>query len=265
MKRTLAHLSDLHLGRSEADTIGLRRAVTALVDADVDHVVVTGDITDGGQFEQLACFRRLTAPIADRLTVVPGNHDRIGEDAGRLLMRGRVVTETRDGLHLVRIDSTAPHNRIAWLSHGRMCQQVLQQVDDALDSVPIGLMTVVALHHHVVPLPAEGFWEQISEVLRLPNHSELALGTELLKALRSRCDLVLHGHRHVPRQFIVDEDGPRPLRVFNAGSTTSLGAFRTFDFADGRLRGDPQWLQVSAGPRPSPQVWQAPVAALQLA
>jgi hypothetical protein len=95
VKRTLAHLSDLHLGRSEADTVGLRRAVTALIEADVDHVVVTGDITDGGQFEQLACFRRLTAPLADRLTVVPGNHDRIGEDAGRLLMRGRVATETR--------------------------------------------------------------------------------------------------------------------------------------------------------------------------
>jgi 3',5'-cyclic-AMP phosphodiesterase len=261
---TLAHLSDLHLGTSVSAARTLEHAVAAL--ADTGLVIVTGDLTENGRAAELAAFEHLTAPLADRLIVVPGNHDRCGDDIGAQLMKGvRVDVQVRAGCAIVRIDSTAPHNRIAWLSHGRMCQQVLQQVDDALDSVPSGLMTVVALHHHVVPLPAEGFWEQVSEVLRLPNHSELALGTELLKALRSRCDLVLHGHRHVPRQFIVDEDGPRPLRVFNAGSTTSLGAFRTFDFADGRLRGDPQWLQVSAGPRPSPQVWQAPVAALQLA
>ena len=133
MKRTLAHLSDLHLGRSGADTIGLGRAVTALVKADVDHVVVTGDITDGGQFDQLATFRRLTAPIADRMTVVPGNHDRIGENAGRLLMRGRVATETHHGLFLVRVDSTAPHNRRPVDAHGLITADDLADIDAALD------------------------------------------------------------------------------------------------------------------------------------
>lgn len=261
---TLAHLSDLHLGSSASAARVLEEAVAAL--ADTELVIVTGDLTDNGRTSELATFDRITAPLAARLIVVPGNHDRCGDDIGAQLMSGvRVDVQVRAGCAIVRVDSTAPHNRIAWLSHGRMCQQVLQQVDDALESIPQGLMTIVALHHHVVPLPAEGFWEQVSEVLCLPNHSELALGTELLKALRSRCDLVLHGHRHVPRQFIVDEEGPRPLRVFNAGSTTSLGAYRSFDFADGQLRGDPRWIQVTPDPRPSPQTWQAPICALQLA
>ncbi len=261
---TLAHLSDLHLGTSASAERTLEAAVAAL--SDTELIVVTGDLTENGRTAELAAFDRITAPLADRLIVVPGNHDRCGDDVGAQLMSGvRVDVQVRAGCAIVRIDSTAPHNRVPWLSHGRMCQQVLEQVDHALSAIPSQVMTVVALHHHVVPLPAEGFWEQVSEVLHLPNHSELALGTELLKVLRSRCDLVLHGHRHVPRQFIVDGDGARPLRVFNAGSSTSLGAFRAFDFAEGRLLGDPRWHQVTPEPRPSPQVWQAPVCALQLA
>jgi 3',5'-cyclic-AMP phosphodiesterase len=259
----LAHLSDLHIGTPMAART-LEEAIPSLAASEL--VIVTGDLTENGRAAELATFDRITAPVADRLIVVPGNHDRCGDDVGSRLMDGvRVDLLVRAGCAIVRVDSTAPHNRISWLSHGRICQQVLQQIREALDSIPPGMMTVVALHHHVVPLPAEGFWEQVSEVLQLPNHSELTLGTELLKVLRSRCDLVLHGHRHVPRQFIVDAEGSRPLRVFNAGSTTSLHAYRSFDFDAGQLRGDPQWIQVAHSPRPSPQVWQAPLCALQLA
>jgi 3',5'-cyclic AMP phosphodiesterase CpdA len=245
VKRTLAHLSDLHLGRSEADTIGLRRAVTALVDACVDHVVVTGDITDGGQFEQLACFRRLTAPIADRLTVVPGNHDRTGEDAGRLLMRGRVATETRDGLHLVRIDSTAPHNRRPVDAHGLLTADDLAAVDDALERAPARVLVAVLLHHHVHRLPGDDVWESLAALVGLPWTAELRRGPALLRRLRGRCDLVLHGHRHVPAELVLGGGEDRPLRVVNAGCTTSLGRTRLFRHEAGRLTGQ-GWLEHGA-------------------
>jgi 3',5'-cyclic AMP phosphodiesterase CpdA len=241
MKRTLAHLSDLHLGRSEADTIGLRRAVTALVEADVDHVVVTGDITDGGQLDQLACFRRLTAPIADRLTVVPGNHDRIGEDAGRLLMRGRVATETHDGLFLVRVDSTAPHNRRPVDAHGLLTADDLAAIDATLDRAPARVLVAVLLHHHVHRLPGDDVWERLAALVGLPWTAELRLGPALLGRLRGRCDLVLHGHRHVPAELLLGSGEDRPLRVANAGCTTGLGRTRLFRHEAGRLTGQ-GWL-----------------------
>ena len=241
MKRTLAHLSDLHLGRSEADAIGLRRAVTALVDADVDHVVVTGDITDGGQLEQLACFRRLTAPIADRLTVVPGNHDRIGEDAGRLLMRGRVATETRDGLYLVRVDSTAPHNRRPVDAHGLLTADDLAAIDAALERAPARVLVAVLLHHHVHRLPGDDVWESLAALVGLPWTAELRRGPALLRRLRGRCDLVLHGHRHVPAELVLGPGEERPLRVVNAGCSTGLGRSRFFRHEAGRLTGQ-GWL-----------------------
>jgi 3',5'-cyclic AMP phosphodiesterase CpdA len=239
--RTLAHLSDLHLGRSEADATALRHAVNALVDTDVDHVVVTGDVTDGGQFDQLAAFRRITAPIADRLTVVPGNHDRIGEDAGRLLMRERVVVESRDGLHLIRVDSTAPHNRRLIDAHGQLSGDDLEAIDSALDRAPARVLVGVLLHHHVHRLPGDTIWEHLAAMVGLPWTAELQRGPALLRRLRGRCDLVLHGHRHVPAELVLGRDEARPLRVVNAGCTTSLGRHRIFSHEAGRVTGE-GWL-----------------------
>src|SRR6185369_14980832 len=106
--RTLAHVSDLHLGRS-ADTE--RRAIAvrdALVAANIDHVVVTGDITHKGRIRELALFWKIFEPlVADgKVTVVPGNHDRLGEDIGAAIHgEARVSIASAPGLHLVRFDS----------------------------------------------------------------------------------------------------------------------------------------------------------------
>lgn len=261
---TLAHLSDLHLGHAPAVERRLGLVVDAARSADV--VLVTGDLTEGGRDDELAVFEACCAPLGDRLVVLPGNHDRCGDDVGSRLMDGaRVDVVRRPGCTIVRIDSTAPHNKIFWLSHGRLCERVLAEVDAALAQAPRDELVVVALHHHVVPLPAEGFWEHVSELLFLPNHTELGLGRELLKVVRGRADLVLHGHRHVPRQFVIDADGARPLRVYNAGSTTELGAFRTFHFDGPQLVQAPEWTHVVPCPRPSPHVQHVAPLALTLA
>jgi 3',5'-cyclic AMP phosphodiesterase CpdA len=257
--RTLAHLSDLHIGRSDADANALRRAVNALIDIDVDHVVATGDITDSGQFDQLAAFRRITAPLADRLTVVPGNHDRIGEDAGRLLMRDRVASELRDGLYLIRVDSTGPHNRRLIDAHGQLTSDDLEAIDAALDRAPARVLVAVLLHHHVHRLPGDTIWEHLAAMVGLPWTAELQRGSSLLKRLRGRCDLVLHGHRHSPAELLLGQGEERPLRVVNAGCTPSLGRNRLFSHEAGRLTSQ-RWL-VHGARRPVEQ----PVADLAAA
>jgi 3',5'-cyclic AMP phosphodiesterase CpdA len=256
--RTLAHLSDLHVGRSPDDTAALADAVASLVAAQVDQVVVTGDVTHRGRLDELATFRRLAAPLADRLTVVPGNHDRLGEDAGRLLMRGRVAVERRPGLHLVRIDSTAPHNRRLVDSHGRLTAEDVARVDEALAAAPAGALTALLLHHHVHPLPGDDVWERLAGLVGLPWTAELTRGPALLARARGRCDLLLHGHRHVPAELVLDQDGPRPLRVVNAGSTTGLGRTRVFCHAGGRVTGE-GWLASA------PSRFVAPAAAVPAA
>jgi 3',5'-cyclic AMP phosphodiesterase CpdA len=88
---TLAHLSDLHFGQGPAREAMARALCQAMIDSAIDQVVVTGDITHRGRDVEMASFGEVFAPLLrqGRLTVVPGNHDRIGEDAGRSLMRGR--------------------------------------------------------------------------------------------------------------------------------------------------------------------------------
>ena len=242
MIQTLAHLSDLHLGRSPAQDEQVARAVDAV--EGIDHVVVSGDVTDRGRAHEYARFERLFAPLAaaGRLTVVPGNHDRLGDDLGPRLRKGaRVQTETRRGLYLVRVDSTGEHNRFLLAGHGNLCDGVLAEVERAVGAAPAGHLVVVTLHHHPLPLPEETLPELLASRIGLPYASELRLGATLLTRLRGRCDLVLHGHRHVPRALTLFSADARPLGLYNAGCTPSLGRFRVFAHAAGRLCGAPGW------------------------
>ncbi len=263
----LAHVSDLHLGASADQQAAAEAVVDALLEERVQHVVVTGDLTHTGRRRQLDAYRKLIAPLerSAQVWVVPGNHDRCTDDVGAALMGGqRVLVDRTDELVLIRVDSTAPHNRSYVRSHGDVCRRTLEAIDDALAWASPRAFVVVALHHHVVELPTEGFWEWLAKTCGWGWESELALGTELLRLARGRCDLVLHGHRHVPRQFVVDGDGRRPLRIYNAGSSAELGAVRVFDFDGDGLCTDPQWVQAVPVPKPSPHVAYAPARALSL-
>jgi hypothetical protein len=120
---------------------------------------------------------------------------------------------------------------------------VLCAVDEALRQAGPGELVVLALHHHPLPLPAENLPERVASRLGWPWVGELARGRSLLSRVTGRADLVLHGHRHVPRALSI-APGRRPLTVYNAGSSTELGGFRVFRHVDGALAGPPAWHDV---------------------
>jgi 3',5'-cyclic AMP phosphodiesterase CpdA len=252
--KTLAHLSDLHLGESALHERRAAALVASVLAEGVDHVVLTGDVTHGGLLAEYARFRVLFAPLFERgmLTVVPGNHDRAGDDVAELLSDElRVSVDAREGLFMVCIDSTAEHNKVAFRSHGDLCEQMLGAVDEALALAPPNTLSCVLLHHHVLPLPVEGFGEWFADTFGWPHAAELPLGRTLLERVQGRCDLVLHGHRHVPRHWEVQ--GPRPLQLVNAGSSTQLGAYRVFEHEGPRLLGW-SWVAAAAVPLTAPRV-----------
>jgi 3',5'-cyclic AMP phosphodiesterase CpdA len=259
--RTLAHVSDLHIGKNAEADARARGLGQALVEAGVDHVLVTGDITHRGRLRELATFAEAFAPLArlHRLTVIPGNHDRLGDDLEEAIMPGaRVQVATAPGLHIVRVNSTGPHNR-SWLaSQGALHAEDVEAVAEALRDVPDGHLPVIAVHHHVVPLPEEHAMERLSSWLGWPFTSELELGWKLLDRARARASLVLHGHRHVPRGIQIFE-GDRPVWVYNAGSSTALGAVRIFRHAAGTVLGAPRWL-VTAPSTSEVGTWGSPDA-----
>lgn len=242
--RTLAHVSDLHLGAANRYASIARTVAETLSDTGVDHVVVTGDLTHRGRHDELDAYERAFERLIRerRVTVIPGNHDRLGDDVRDRIMPGeRVQIASADGLHIVRVDSTGPHNR-RWLQgHGLLTLDDIEAIDAALDAAPADALRVVALHHHVLPLPEESFGESFSNRCGWPFTRELGHGMRLLQRIAERCELVLHGHRHIPSSKLIGET----LQVCNAGSSTALGRVRLFAHRDGALCLTPMWLDVT--------------------
>jgi 3',5'-cyclic AMP phosphodiesterase CpdA len=168
---------------------------------------------------------------------------------------GRVAVSSLAGLHVVRVDSTAPHNRSLVDGHGALTAQDVADVEQALADAPEGAVPVVMLHHHVLPLPVEDLAERLATLVGLPCADELPLGEDLLGRIAGRCRLVLHGHRHVPAEFRVTLPDAPGMRILNAGSTTSLGRARMLAHRDGEVAWE-GWLATS---RVEPRSW-APVA-----
>jgi len=262
--RTLVHVSDLHIGRDEAVDASARQLVTMLVDARVDAVLLTGDVTHRGLASELRRYERIFAPLLEtgRLLAVPGNHDRMGDDAARGIMRGgRVAVSSLDGLHVVRVDSTAPHNRSLVDGHGALSAQDVADVELALDDAPPGAIPLVMLHHHVLPLPVEDLAERLATFIGLPCADELPLGEDLLGRIAGRCRLVLHGHRHVPAEFRVALPQGTGMRILNAGSTTMLGRARMFAHRAGEIAWE-GWLATN---RVEPKAWAPAVRPIRSA
>ena len=255
--RTLVHLSDLHIGLSAKTDQAAQALCHNLVASDADHVVVTGDVTHGGRICEMRRFSEIFRPllVAGKLTVIPGNHDRLHDEAGCSLMASRAEAVSLDGLYLVKVDSTGPHNRSFLAGHGALDQALVDEVLALLYRAPETSLCAILIHHHLLPLPVETFVEWFANAMRWPFAGELSLGLQLLRKAIGKCDLVLHGHRHVPHQTFF-AGGGRPLSLFNAGSSTELGAYRVFTHVAGRLVGAPSWVDVgwSAARRP----WRRP-------
>lgn len=261
--KTLAHISDLHLGASDDYEAVTQSLVTQLLQDEVDHVVVTGDITEQGSPREFQLFSEAFAPLlgAGRVTIVPGNHDRVGEDVGQHFMGQRVEVQALPGLYLVRVNSTGPHNRSYFASHGLLTSEQIDEVSLALDAAPQGCTRALLMHHHPIPLPLECVQERISDFLGWPHADELALGHELISRILGRCDLVLHGHRHIPRETKLLAENGRNLVIANAGSTTERCSYPVYELCGGR----PRFLETRALQHPiprAPSAWRALVTAV---
>ena len=240
---SVVDLSDLHFGAGRRLEQRCVELVRRLLDASVDHVVVTGDITERGELSELERFVAVFEPLAStrRLTVVPGNHDRLGDDVAELVMGGRrIAVERKPGLHLVLVDSTRPNPGWAFVAHGELDLDDLEAIDRAVADAEPDALVVVLLHHHPLPRPHESTLEALGSALGLPYGEPLAAGRELLARLHGHADLVLHGHRHRPYSQAIA--GPRPLHVYNAGCSPALGRARLFVHRGGRLLDAPRWI-----------------------
>jgi 3',5'-cyclic AMP phosphodiesterase CpdA len=231
----LAHLSDLHHqidwrkrpfwssgwrgapGRFELHALGrLRRflgveqRIARLVDQVFglapDRVLLTGDLTALGDQDELQHARALLEPFitSELLVVIPGNHDRytdprhtafevvfqdlLTSDLPELAdERGYPFVKLVGDRHaLVGLDST----RVQGWSHyvvGRLGATQLRALTRVLEHPALERRTVLLLAHHGPAGPSGEFdW----------NESGLLDAEALLRILRHRPVVLLHGHSH---------------------------------------------------------------------
>ena len=80
----IAHISDLHLNSFYNDSIFKRvnYLLKQISENKVDHLIITGDITDNASEKDFEIFRRMLVKYGfingDRLSIIPGNHDIFG-------------------------------------------------------------------------------------------------------------------------------------------------------------------------------------------
>ncbi len=196
----LVHISDLHCGplfRPEA----LSAAIEEINDLAPDVVLVTGDLTEDGIVSEFRQARDELAKLkAQHLIFVSGNHDY--RSTGYLLFQRyfpfHQVTELEDAVLAVlssarpdRDDGEVGHRQNLWL------ERTLAPYEDT--------MKIVALHHHVIPVPDTGA-DQITVI---------DAGDVLRSLTKANVDLVLCGHRHRPWRWTLET-----MLVLHAGSVS---------------------------------------------
>ena len=235
----LAHISDLHVGKDVEHTESARRLAFALERLAPDWIALTGDVTENGLFTEKKMFDAMFARVRRQLTLVPGNHDRCGDNVGRFWSRAPAWIEfvPDTDVALMCLDSTQPMNNVKFMASGHLDDRQRVGVLGAVRTQAArGKAPIVLVHHHLLPLPPDGPLEFFAEWGDLPFLEEVARGRQLVGGLAAAgAKLVLHGHKH--REAQTDHGG---LSVVNAGCTTELGAFRVFDVRDGEVVGS-EW------------------------
>ena len=204
--------------------VRLWRAARAIEQDDVDAVLITGDLTDDGDGYELVegAFGRWRD--RGKLFAIPGNHDlylfplggsarpRATTESKRLAWRGFAarIGLTLDGSGawcrplpegnaiLVGLDSCSQGQRRFFRHNGAIGPAQLDYLR-ALAAGPdwkAARHRIVALHHHVVPLPHGVGRRAPSEFgMRLDDAKTVAQVLDEVGAT-----LVMHGHRHVSEQ-----------------------------------------------------------------
>ncbi len=182
----IAHLSDLHCGRSWMfDPEALRNAIFQINESKPDVTILTGDLTDWGLVHEYEMAKKHISKLKRKPLIVPGNHDAryVGYKLFESIFSepfGRYGSYEHDSFIFIGMDSSEPD-----LDEGHIGREQLSwatKIIEETDKTPI-----IFLHHHLLPIPDTGRERNVlmdaGEVLRMIENNAVPL--------------VLTGHKHI--------------------------------------------------------------------
>lgn len=200
---TIAHISDFHVGSQYFVSNLLSQTVREVNKLSPDVVVITGDLTEEGLRQEYRAVRSYLKILScPNVLMVPGNHDarHVGYIHFEEFFGSRNSVLRINGLTAVGADSSEPD-----LDEGRIGRERYRGLEDDFDQE--NGYRVLALHHHLLPVPGTGRERNIV----------YDAGDVLGVLVRSGVDLVLCGHKHVPHIWRLEN-----LVVVNAGTSSSM-------------------------------------------
>lgn len=229
----------------------LEAAVASIAsDPGIDHVVVTGDLTNLSLESEMAAARAMLEPLAHKLSVIPGNHDVYtrGSERERRFERFfgdwmfgstepaaaaeypwlKRIAGRPGGPDLVLIGFCSAVARAPLMATGVVSDSQLARLRDLARGPELSdrsAMRVALVHHNMHP---RGF--------RKDKMHGLTNRDAFLDALREAdVPLVLHGHTHTAQRHTL-----RGVEVIGSGSTTwashhpdRKGRYNVYTFAPG--------------------------------
>ncbi|RZN37255.1 MAG: metallophosphoesterase [Methanophagales archaeon ANME-1-THS] len=194
----IAQISDIHAADAHLLPDLAENVIKRINELRPEILVVTGDLTDNGYPIEYERAKHYVDRIACAIrVVVPGNHDvrNVGDLGFEEFFGPRSKKERYNGVTILGIDSTQPD-----IDDGHVGRDKYTWIEQSLNTKDF---KIVALHHHLIPVPKTG---RESSILR-------DAGDLLELLVRCKVDLVLCGHKHVP--WVWDVNG---MIILNAGT-----------------------------------------------
>jgi 3',5'-cyclic AMP phosphodiesterase CpdA len=213
--------------RRDAHPVGVCETLARrLAQADIDHVIITGDLTNlalDSEFRRARQIVEMIGPPA-QVTMIPGNHDTYTRGALRHHRFERwfapyLVDDadahhtaiTRGRLHYPFVRSPAPHVRIyglssaiptpPFLAFGHVGRAQLERLEALVAAEPPGVAVRIVLVHHNLH-HRMGMAEYVASL-----YDRKAFSAAMHRVGAS---VVLHGHTHHPHQGHLPGGKPQP-------------------------------------------------------
>jgi len=202
----IAHISDLHISNASFSEEVLKEVINQINELNPDMIILTGDITDNGYYSDFSKAIEYLSMFESPLFAVPGNHDarNVGYEIFEDIIGDLSWVLTKDNdLTVIGLDSSDPD-----LNKGHVGRpQQLWMESELNKSFIDSCFSIVAMHHHVIPVPKTGRERNV-----------LSDAGDILQSLiENDVNIVMCGHKHVPHLWKMEN-----TLIVNAGSTSSI-------------------------------------------
>ncbi|MEZ4430184.1 MAG: metallophosphoesterase [Nannocystaceae bacterium] len=212
--------------------------------ADVDRLVITGDVTNLALESEFEFVRRTLGEAGLPVTVIPGNHDAYTRGSVRsrrfeqymgAFMEGERASDTDypfvqrlGGVALIGVSTAIA--TLPLYATGRVGKRQLERLERILEETQReGLARVILIHHPVMP----GAAKARHDLLDLPDFAAVVE--------RRGAELILHGHEHrLIEGALAGPEAAVPVHGVASGTSRSIakgreGAFSLYQVAPGAI------------------------------